>query len=268
MKTAGELAMRNYGNHGDSYFKSDDVIDLVTETDIEISTMFEKFAAENFSDMDYCIIDEESLDALGEDRFAEINKHEWQFVIDPVDGTLTYALGIPMFAISVGVLHHGKPFCGAAYAPALCELIYGSEREAFWVRNAFTDRAQKTELKLQDSDRRALIFNMHSVVRFNDSIDVAKDSPRDFYSSVVHLMYMATGRGKALYFVVKIWDIAGLWAIMKLLGLKYMDYRTGEVLQVLSPDKFDNDMVIKNVHICCRPQDFDHYKNIAEEIRR
>jgi myo-inositol-1(or 4)-monophosphatase len=266
IKIAGEVSLQNYGKTDNSHFKSDNVIDLVTQSDTAISEMFVKFITDNFSDLDYCIIDEESLDTLGEDPFTEINKHEWQFVIDPIDGTLTYALEVPMFGISVGVLHRGKPYCGAAYAPALGELIHGSEHQAFWVKNAFTNTEQKTELKPGEFGKLPLVLNIDWFARSNDNIDFKIDMPSNFYSAVVHLIYMATGRGKCFYFGVKIWDMAGSWAIMKLLGIEFIDYRTGEILEKLSADKFKNTLQIKNCHIVCKPQDFEYFKNISEEI--
>jgi myo-inositol-1(or 4)-monophosphatase len=37
------------------------------------------------------------------------------WVIDPVDGTLNFVNGFPLFAASVGVLHHGRPVVGAVW---------------------------------------------------------------------------------------------------------------------------------------------------------
>ncbi|MDR1694520.1 MAG: hypothetical protein LBR70_04965 [Lactobacillaceae bacterium] len=266
MKTAGGLALQNYGKTDNSNFKSDSMFDIVTSSDLEISKMFAKFVEDNFKDMDYCIIDEENLDKLGENPFEEINKHEWQFVIDPIDGTLTYALEIPMFGISVGVLHNGRPYCGAAYAPALGELIYGDKNNAFWVKKAFSEKEQRVELKRKDPGKLPLVFNMDWFVRPGVELDTSVDCPANFYSAVVHLIYMATGRGKCFYFGVKIWDMAGSWAVIKLLGMEFIDYQTGEILEKLSADKFSDKLKIKNCHIICRPKDFEHFKNISEEM--
>ena len=266
MKTAGKLALQNYGRTDNSNFKSKDVFSIVTDSDKQISKMFAKFVADNFSDLDYCIIDEESLDVLGENPFEKINGHEWQFVIDPIDGTLTYALEIPMFGISIGVLHNGAAYCGAAYAPALGELVYGDKDKAFWIKNAFSENEEKIELRPKEFGRLPLILNMDWFVRPNFDIDVSSDLSSNFYSAVVHLIYMATGRARCFYFGVKIWDMAGAWAVIKLLGMEFIDYRTGEILQKLSSDKFGNRLRIKSCHIVCKPEDFEYFKGISEEM--
>jgi myo-inositol-1(or 4)-monophosphatase len=44
------------------------------------------------------------------------------WVVDPVDGTREYLLGVPEFAISVGLVVEGRPVLGAVYNPANNEL--------------------------------------------------------------------------------------------------------------------------------------------------
>jgi len=272
MKTAGELAMRNYGRADNSEFKSENVADLVTDADKQISRMFTKFAAENFSDLNYSIIDEENLRVLGENPFDTINRSEWQFVIDPIDGTLPYSMGIPTFGIIVGVLHFGKPFCGAVYAPALGELVYGDQNSAFWLKHAFSAIQEKIELKRTEITKRSLILDMDRWVRPHADINYSNDLPANFFATATHLVYMATSRARGLYvgsgpyISVKIWDIAGGWAIMKLLDIEFMDYKTGEILTELSAHKFDNGFKIKSRHIVCKPKDFAYFKSIVEEM--
>lgn len=39
------------------------------------------------------------------------------WVLDPLDGTNNYAIGIPCFAISVGILRNGLPWAGVVHDP-------------------------------------------------------------------------------------------------------------------------------------------------------
>jgi len=266
MKAAGALALENYGKTDNSEFKSDCVYDIVTESDRQISRMFAAFAAESFSGLDYCVVDEETLGELGADPFDEIGRHEWQFVIDPIDGTFTYAMGMPMFGISVGVLRRGRPYWGAIYAPALGELVYGGADRAFWVSKAFTENENLAELKPSEPGRLSAIFDMDYHVRPKGDIDFSRDMPLNYYSAVAHFIYMATGRGRCYYFGAKIWDMAGAWAAMKLLGMEFIDYRTGEALQEFSAHNFAPELEVKSCHIVCRPKDFEYFRDISEVI--
>lgn len=47
---------------------------------------------------------------------------EWQWVIDPLDGTTNYSNGLPFFNVSIGVKHRGETVAGVVFAPALGEM--------------------------------------------------------------------------------------------------------------------------------------------------
>lgn len=46
-----------------------------------------------------------------------IADREFTWVVDPLDGTNNYALGIPCFAVSLGVFRHGEPYAGVIHDP-------------------------------------------------------------------------------------------------------------------------------------------------------
>lgn len=50
------------------------------------------------------------------------NKSEYTFVIDPLDGTSNFVLGIPDFAISIGLLQKDEVIMGVIYNPILDQL--------------------------------------------------------------------------------------------------------------------------------------------------
>jgi myo-inositol-1(or 4)-monophosphatase len=62
---------------------------------------------------------------LGEEgEAAETGAGEILWVLDPLDGTANYAAGLPIFAVSVAVLHHGAPVAGAIAVPAMGALFH------------------------------------------------------------------------------------------------------------------------------------------------
>lgn len=61
---------------------------------------------------------------LGEEHGAqgpERSEHVW--VIDPLDGTTNFLHGFPQFAVSIALLHRGKPERGVVYDPLRQELF-------------------------------------------------------------------------------------------------------------------------------------------------
>ena len=68
----------------------------------------------------YAILAEESGAAEGTDP-----SHRW--IIDPLDGTLNFLHGVPLFAISIGLEREGVMVAGVIYNPVMNEL-YAAER--------------------------------------------------------------------------------------------------------------------------------------------
>ena len=42
---------------------------------------------------------------------------EYKWIIDPIDGTVNFANGIPICCVSIGVEHNGQIILGAVYNP-------------------------------------------------------------------------------------------------------------------------------------------------------
>lgn len=59
---------------------------------------------------------------------------DYVWYIDPLDGTSNFVRNIPLFGVSVGIVHKGQPVCGVLYFPALNLLV-----EAELGRGAFAN---------------------------------------------------------------------------------------------------------------------------------
>ena len=63
---------------------------------------------------------------LTEESTQVLPNCEWAWVVDPLDGTTNFARGIPIWGISLGLLHHGTPIFGYVAFPPLHQRLYGS----------------------------------------------------------------------------------------------------------------------------------------------
>jgi myo-inositol-1(or 4)-monophosphatase len=50
------------------------------------------------------------------------SNNDYQWIIDPLDGTTNFLFGIPHFAVSIGLAHQGVPVAGVVFNPAGNEL--------------------------------------------------------------------------------------------------------------------------------------------------
>lgn len=56
-----------------------------------------------------------------------------RWILDPVDGTILFTLGVPTFGTLIGLMEDGQPLLGVAHFPALGETLYASRGEGcYW----------------------------------------------------------------------------------------------------------------------------------------
>jgi histidinol phosphatase-like enzyme (inositol monophosphatase family) len=66
---------------------------------------------------------------LGEEFGPENTSAEYVWTLDPIDGTVSFARGCPLFGTLIGLLHAGRPILGAIHHPILNQLCVGNDTE-------------------------------------------------------------------------------------------------------------------------------------------
>lgn len=263
-KKAGKKLKGRHNNIEKLGNKDSSVQSLVTKADLEISALFEKMVKKNFSDYNYLIIDEETISLHEPHIFEKINKSEYQFVIDPIDGTLQYANNQPLYGISIGVYKHTYPLLGIIYLPALNELIYFDGKKAYWVQNAFSSKSFKTELLPRHYSTSNIIFGHSWMWRFTEKFSTDQIVFLNYYSAVSQSFYPLIGKAKAYCMNLKLWDIAGTIPIANYLGMKIFEYGSSIVYDSISSKYFTENLSTKKHCILCYPDDFKYISSLLE----
>jgi myo-inositol-1(or 4)-monophosphatase len=55
-----------------------------------------------------------------------------RWIIDPIDGTKAFLRGVPLYAVLIGLEVEGRVVAGAAYFPALDEMIAAADGQGCW----------------------------------------------------------------------------------------------------------------------------------------
>jgi myo-inositol-1(or 4)-monophosphatase len=137
---------------------------------------------------------------------------DWCWVVDPLDGTINYAHGLPRFCVSIGVEYRGQRSVGVVYDPLLDEL-YEATRGGGARLGGRTLRVS-TECHL---DRAMLAtgfaYDVHTsdddnLANFGRMLKQVRALRRDG-SAALDLCYVAAGRLDA-YWEMKLhpWDVA------------------------------------------------------------
>ncbi|MFA6256951.1 MAG: inositol monophosphatase [Candidatus Paceibacterota bacterium] len=63
------------------------------------------------------------------------NGSAYTIVVDPLDGTNNFLLGIPNFSVSIGLLYKDTPVAGIIYQPILKQTFYAEKGKGAWLNN-------------------------------------------------------------------------------------------------------------------------------------
>ena len=164
---------------------------------------------------------------------------DWTWVIDPLDGTRAYATGLPIWGVSVGLLHQATPYAGGFYLPMTGEMVSGAGGRAWYNGRRLAppvaaDLASPTAFIAVPSD-----FHHYFTVDFTRL--------RSFGSTAAHLSFVA--RGVALAAVTRqasLWDLAGLLPVFQAVGIEmaYLSGRPFRIEEVLDGRKLPEALVV------------------------
>lgn len=73
---------------------------------------------------------------MGEEFGGEVARRGRCWLIDPIDGTASYVLGMPMFGTLLSLLIDGEPVFGCIHLPALKETTYAATGHGCWLSQA------------------------------------------------------------------------------------------------------------------------------------
>lgn len=122
----GEIHMDYFRSNNLKTETKTSAYDMVTEVDRESEALLVKEISKRYPD--HTII--------GEESGAHIHEGSpWAWVIDPLDGTNSYAQGLPIFCVSIGVTYNDEPVVGVVYAPYLDELYTAVKGEGAYMQS-------------------------------------------------------------------------------------------------------------------------------------
>ncbi len=195
-------------------------IDLVTEADVAVETMFRKMIAERFPD--HTILAEE----FGEDAATRGASHCWVF--DPIDGTNNYAHGLPIFCSSLALEIDGRGEIGAIYDPTRKELFVAERGGGAFLNGEPDSRIRRIDAGRIDARDRLSLRYSHRIPEivglFGEFVGRAR-AVRRLGSAALDLCYIASGRMDGFWEQdLKPWDIAAGTIIVEEAGGRVTDF--------------------------------------------
>jgi myo-inositol-1(or 4)-monophosphatase len=199
-RRAGAIVMEGFGHVGQVRQKG--AIDLVTEFDQRSEEVIVSSLRKEFPE--HAILAEESG--------LHQKTGEYRWVVDPIDGTTNFAHGVPVFAITLGLLRGNVPVAGVIYDPLHEEMF-----SAALGRGATLNGRPIRVSSQADLGRALLATGFAYDIRTNPRNNLAQfaqfqlrtQGVRRLGSAAIDCAWTALGRLDGYWeFGIKPWDIA------------------------------------------------------------
>lgn len=198
-RAAGVLLKENFGReHAVDQFEAHDIkLELDVRSQELITTILLKHFPEHA--------------ILGEEGIAGNQESPYQWIVDPIDGTVNFFYGVPHFCISIALHHEGEAIAGVIYDPMRDEL-WEAEKGGVTRLNG-TPCKVSTRTRLSDAVVSVGFAKSNATIKtgmplFEKMIYQVRKC-RLMGSAALDLAYVASGRLDAyIESTVNLWDIA------------------------------------------------------------
>ncbi|MDR4498109.1 MAG: inositol monophosphatase [Candidatus Scalindua sp.] len=218
-KEAGKILLRYYSKSVNARSKGD-TYNLVTAADIASDQEIIRIIKARYP----------SHSLLTEESGEKINRSDYCWIIDPLDGTNNFYHKFPMFCVSIALYKNGTPLIGVVFDPLKKELFYAEKNRGAYLNSKKIEVSNANKL---NKSLLALGFYYERGTLMRKSLDQMK---KFFYENVhgirrtgsaaLDLCYTACGRIDG-YWELKLnpWDYAAGSLIVMEAGGKVTDTR-------------------------------------------
>ena len=219
--TAAQEAGKIILHYFNGVFKIDhkeSINNLVTEVDTHAENKIIEIIRAKFPS--HTIISEE----VGE----LIKPSDYQWLIDPIDGTVNFAHGIPLCCVSIGLLHKTDLILGAVYNPMMNEFFFAEKGKGATLNGVPISVSKKEDFKtacLVTGFPYKWPDNREHPIRVFERIVLEGVPVRRLGSAAIDLCWVACGRFDGFWeYNLHSWDVAAGYLIVQEAGGRITDF--------------------------------------------
>lgn len=141
----GQMQLAYFENKNYEIRSKNQPVDFVTEIDLRSEKELRSLIWSTYPN--HLILGEEDEGIQNSDGQTVIPKlTDYQWVIDPIDGTTNFIHGFPFFCISLGLKYQGQTCLGVVHAPALGRTFTSIRGQGAYLNGQQLTVANRTEL--------------------------------------------------------------------------------------------------------------------------
>ena len=208
-RAAGELLRRNFQEP--LVVNSSEAHDIKLEIDVRTQTLITDLLLAKFP--------EHAL--YGEEGIVGDQDSDYQWVVDPLDGTVNFFYGIPHFCVSIALRFKGEIIVGVIYDPIRDELWTAQKGGAAMLNGKplrVSERADLSEAVVSVGLSKTGVTIAAGLPLLQDMVHRARKC-RLLGSAALDMAYVACGRFDAYVEQgISLWDIAAGWILVEMAG--------------------------------------------------
>lgn len=231
---------------------------LVTAADLAVTELVKDRLEPMLKQEGHILIDEESADTLPSVEMACARDYQW--VLDPIDGTAPYSAGLPFWGVSLGLMKKGEPWLGAVYMPDMDELFW-TDGKGNVLHQVTVSGAGKT-VKLERSAARTFehtpyLNELHESYANGLTPAGYKLTTGSFVCGALHMF-----KTNAAGFVSRayIWDNAAVLAMAQVLNLN-IEYVDGTKVKTLNKETLQDNWLNKQAILMAPQENIEFLRN-------
>jgi len=214
----GAAVMQSYFNGTFEITNKEGINNLVTEADHASEKAIFEVIRQNYPS--HYILSEESGEIIQDSNY--------KWIIDPIDGTVNFASGIPLCCVSIGIEQDGKMILGAVYNPFINELFFAEKGFGATLNDKTIYVSKKTEViksALVTGFPYTYLDAPNGPLQIFEKL-IRKGVPvRRLGSAAIDLCWVAAGRFDGFYeHKLQAWDSAAGFLIVEEAGGKVTDF--------------------------------------------
>jgi myo-inositol-1(or 4)-monophosphatase len=221
-RRAGQLLHESFHQHHSIRAKSSE-IDLVTEADLASERLLVDAIRERFPE--HAILSEEGL---GDSENA-IDQVPSLWLVDPLDGTVNYAHGYPVWGVSMALARQGRVAVAVSYDPLRDQMFWAERDQGAWLNGrrihvSKVKRLQEALLATGFAYQRATLED-NNLAEFG-AVMPRVQGVRRAGAAILDMAYVADGRLDGYWeMYLEPWDWAAGWLIVEEAGGMVSDLR-------------------------------------------
>jgi myo-inositol-1(or 4)-monophosphatase len=192
---------------------------------------------------------------IAEEGTSSKHGERFNWVIDPLDGTTNFIQGVPVYAVSIGLLDFDELVMGVVYEVGRDECFYAWKDGGAYLNGQtihVSDRENINDTLLATGFPYNDFSKMESYIEFLKWAMKNARGVRRLGSAATDMAYVACGRFDAFWeYDLKPWDVAAGSVIVKEAGGKVMDYKGGDNYlfgrEIVASNGLLDDLIIKKI---------------------